>query len=199
MAREAEVTSPRRRQRRSEHSFICLPFVHGKGSPGYTFPALNPVLQPRPRPRPLPRRITRRPNLPSSPSEPEKSDDVQNTTTPQSNEIEDADFFAEIESPELPHLMELLSNDGSQSMDDVKLPRLKSPERWQDRIRAQCNGQDYCLEARTTDDAALAFIAMLTEMTKGVIQPKEYKPTVPTTCTIEDRCALVSPMRPFYM
>lgn len=126
-------------------------------------------------------------------------DNVQNTTTPQLNEMEDADLFAEIESPDLPHLMELLSNDSSQSTDDVKLPRLKSPERWQDRIRAQCNGQDYRLEARTTEDAALAFIAMLTEMTKGVIQPKEYKPTAPTTCTIEDRCALVSPMRPFYM
>lgn len=136
-------------------------------------------------------------------------DDVQMMDTPQlnemedappSNEMEDKDLLAEIETPELPHLLEALNDVTSQRLDDAaKLPRLEDPEEWRDRIRAQSNGHDYRLEAPTTADAALAFVALLTEMTRGCIMPCDYKPDLPSKCKIEDRCALLSPISPFFM
>jgi hypothetical protein len=120
----------------------------------------------------------------------------QLTTTAQ---MEDEDLLAEIPSPEMPNLLELLNNDGSPRTDGEKLLQLKNLEGWQNQIRTQCKGHEYLLVVRTTDEAMLAFIAMLMEMTKGCIMLEEYQPAVPTTCQIEHQCALVSPMRPFRM
>lgn len=123
-------------------------------------------------------------------------DKVNINTTVQT---EDEDVLAGIHSPELPNVLELQNNDGSSRTDGEKLPQLKNLQGWQERIRKQCNGNDYRLAVCTTDDTTLAFIDMLTELTKGCIVPKEYKPPALTTCDIEQRCALVSPMRPFEM
>ena len=123
-------------------------------------------------------------------------DDVQ-INTPQLHDIEDEDLLAEIDSPALPNLLELLNED-AQKNDDAKPPRLANPQEWRDRIQLQSQGHVYNLDAHNTEDAALAWIAMLTELTRGC-NPREYKAVLLTTCQIEDRCALLSPVGAFGM
>ena len=80
-------------------------------------------------------------------------DVVQINTMLLLNDIEDEELLAEIESPALPNLLELLKED-SKKNDDVKPPRLAKPQEWRDRIQTQSKGHVYNLDAHNTEDAA---------------------------------------------
>ena len=124
-------------------------------------------------------------------------DVVQINTMPPLNDIEDEELLAEIESPALPNLLELLKEELKKN-DNVKPPRLAKPQEWRDQIQTQCKGHVYNLNAHNMEDATCTWIAMLTEVTRGC-NLWEYEAELPTICQIEDQHALLSPVGTFAM
>jgi len=108
------------------------------------------------------------------------------------------DEEVEVQSPTFPNLSREISDFGLQTIDDVKLPRLKNAREWRQRIRAQSGEHKFSIKAPNTNAAAAVFIGMLKALHSGG-RPGDYQVDLPMKCKISSEKALLSPVRPFSM